>query len=84
MSAESSTVARILKPTILILIAVVAIASRLFSIIRFESVIHEFDPWFNYRTTQRESSLQSTLVAEEKQEGLGSSPCCSSLLHPIL
>ncbi|GJJ76880.1 dolichyl-diphosphooligosaccharide---protein glycosyltransferase [Entomortierella parvispora] len=52
MSAETSTVARILKPTILILIAVVAIASRLFSIIRFESVIHEFDPWFNYRTTQ--------------------------------
>ncbi|KAG0044173.1 oligosaccharyl transferase stt3 subunit [Gryganskiella cystojenkinii] len=53
MSVEStSTVARILKPTILILIAVVAIASRLFSIIRFESVIHEFDPWFNYRTTQ--------------------------------
>ncbi|KAF9942933.1 oligosaccharyl transferase stt3 subunit [Mortierella alpina] len=53
MSAETtSTVARVLKPTILILIAVVAIASRLFSIIRFESVIHEFDPWFNYRTTQ--------------------------------
>ncbi|KAG0246062.1 oligosaccharyl transferase STT3 subunit [Mortierella sp. GBAus27b] len=53
MSAEStSTVAKILKPTILILIALVAISSRLFSIIRFESVIHEFDPWFNYRTTQ--------------------------------
>ncbi|KAF9361328.1 oligosaccharyl transferase stt3 subunit [Mortierella sp. AD094] len=53
MSTEStSTVAKVLKPTILILIAVVAIASRLFSIIRFESVIHEFDPWFNYRTTQ--------------------------------
>lgn len=54
MSTEcSSTVARVLKPTILILIAIVAISSRLFSIIRFESVIHEFDPWFNYRTTQR-------------------------------
>ncbi|KAF9120004.1 oligosaccharyl transferase stt3 subunit, partial [Mortierella sp. GBA39] len=53
MSTESSsTVARVLKPTILILIAIVAISSRLFSIIRFESVIHEFDPWFNYRTTQ--------------------------------
>ncbi|KAF9183644.1 oligosaccharyl transferase stt3 subunit [Haplosporangium sp. Z 767] len=50
--ASSSTIARVLKPTILILIAVVAISSRLFSIIRFESVIHEFDPWFNYRTTQ--------------------------------
>ncbi|KAG0224026.1 oligosaccharyl transferase stt3 subunit [Actinomortierella wolfii] len=52
MSAEQSTTARVLKPTILTLIAIVAIASRLFSIIRFESVIHEFDPWFNYRTTQ--------------------------------
>ncbi|KAF9578620.1 oligosaccharyl transferase stt3 subunit [Lunasporangiospora selenospora] len=53
MSTEaSSTIARVLKPTILALIAIVAISSRLFSIIRFESVIHEFDPWFNYRTTQ--------------------------------
>ncbi|KAG0349503.1 oligosaccharyl transferase stt3 subunit [Podila humilis] len=53
MSVEATnTVARLLKPTILILIALVAISSRLFSIIRFESVIHEFDPWFNYRTTQ--------------------------------
>jgi dolichyl-diphosphooligosaccharide--protein glycosyltransferase len=25
--------------------------SRLFSVIRFESIIHEFDPWFNYRST---------------------------------
>src|SRR6185312_439542 len=24
----------------------------LFSIVRFESVIHEFDPWFNFRTTK--------------------------------
>lgn len=26
-------------------------ASRLFAVIRFESIIHEFDPWFNYRAT---------------------------------
>lgn len=25
---------------------------RVFSVIRYESVIHEFDPWFNYRTTK--------------------------------
>lgn len=25
---------------------------RVFSVIRYESIIHEFDPWFNYRTTQ--------------------------------
>lgn len=27
-------------------------AARLFSIVRYESVIHEFDPYFNYRVTQ--------------------------------
>jgi dolichyl-diphosphooligosaccharide--protein glycosyltransferase len=25
---------------------------RVFSVIRYESVIHEFDPWFNFRTTK--------------------------------
>jgi hypothetical protein len=25
---------------------------RLFSVIKYESMIHEFDPWFNYRVTQ--------------------------------
>lgn len=67
MSVETtSTVARVLKPTILILIALVAISSRLFSIIRFESVIHEFDPWFNYRTTQR-MGLQGCCSEQELQ-----------------
>ena len=37
---------------ILGLISLVAISSRLFSVVRYESVIHEFDPWFNYRTTR--------------------------------
>jgi len=27
-------------------------SSRLFAVIRFESIIHEFDPWFNYRSTE--------------------------------
>jgi len=36
----------------LALIAGAAIASRLFSVIRFESIIHEFDPWFNFRATK--------------------------------
>ena len=31
--------------------ALVGFASRLFAVIRFESIIHEFDPWFNYRAT---------------------------------
>ena len=29
-----------------------AFSCRLFSVLRFESVIHEFDPYFNYRTTK--------------------------------
>lgn len=33
-------------------IGVVAFGIRLFSVIRFESIIHEFDPWFNYRATR--------------------------------
>lgn len=35
----------LLKRAILGLIAVVAFSSRLFSIVRYESIIHEFDPW---------------------------------------
>ena len=29
----------------------VAVVVRLFSVLRFEAIIHEFDPWFNYRTS---------------------------------
>uniref|UniRef100_A0A0N5AM62 dolichyl-diphosphooligosaccharide--protein glycotransferase n=1 Tax=Syphacia muris TaxID=451379 RepID=A0A0N5AM62_9BILA len=36
---------------ILTLAWLVGFASRLFAIVRFESIIHEFDPWFNYRAT---------------------------------
>ncbi|VDD90778.1 unnamed protein product [Enterobius vermicularis] len=36
---------------ILALAWLVGFASRLFAIVRFESIIHEFDPWFNYRAT---------------------------------
>ena len=38
---------------ILGLIWLASFSSRLFSVVRYESVIHEFDPWFNYRTTQQ-------------------------------
>lgn len=31
--------------------------SRLFAIIRYESIIHEFDPWFNYRATVKMVNL---------------------------
>ena len=44
--------APVLKLSILIMIAMLAFLIRIFSVIRFESVIHEFDPWFNFRTTK--------------------------------
>ena len=37
---------------ILGLVMVLAFGIRLYSVVRFESVIHEFDPWFNYRATE--------------------------------
>ncbi|KAK3059215.1 oligosaccharyl transferase stt3 subunit [Extremus antarcticus] len=42
----------LLRLIILVTIAAAAVASRLFSVIRFESIIHEFDPWFNFRATK--------------------------------
>ncbi|KAF2238001.1 glycosyltransferase family 66 protein [Viridothelium virens] len=42
----------LLRVIILCTIAAAAISSRLFSVIRFESIIHEFDPWFNFRATR--------------------------------
>nr|CAD7410898.1 unnamed protein product [Timema cristinae] len=37
--------------TVLLLAWISGFSSRLFAVIRFESIIHEFDPWFNYRAT---------------------------------
>lgn len=42
----------LLKMMILAMAAVLSFSTRLFSVLRFESVIHEFDPYFNYRTTR--------------------------------
>jgi len=42
----------LLKLLILSIACVLSFSTRLFSVLRFESVIHEFDPYFNYRTTQ--------------------------------
>jgi len=38
--------------TILLLVCIMSASVRLFSVIKYESVIHEFDPYFNYRVTQ--------------------------------
>lgn len=41
----------LIRSAALALIYVLAFAIRLFSVLRYESMIHEFDPYFNYRTT---------------------------------
>ncbi|KAJ8020325.1 Dolichyl-diphosphooligosaccharide--protein glycosyltransferase subunit STT3A [Holothuria leucospilota] len=41
----------LLKLFILVFCMILSFSTRLFSVLRFESVIHEFDPYFNYRTT---------------------------------
>ncbi|EGX92207.1 oligosaccharyl transferase STT3 subunit [Cordyceps militaris CM01] len=51
-AVNSQSSRALLRTIILFLIAGAAIASRLFSVIRFESIIHEFDPWFNFRATK--------------------------------
>lgn len=42
----------LLRIIILSLIYVLAFCTRLFSVLRYESVIHEFDPYFNFRSAK--------------------------------
>lgn len=49
---QNKSTKTLLRVLILAFIAAAAVASRLFSVIRFESIIHEFDPWFNFRATK--------------------------------
>ncbi|KAH6626028.1 glycosyltransferase family 66 protein [Chaetomium sp. MPI-SDFR-AT-0129] len=51
-AGQGKSTRSVLRVLILTLIAGAAISSRLFSVIRFESIIHEFDPWFNFRATK--------------------------------
>lgn len=43
----------LVQMTILSVACILSFSVRLFSVLRFESVIHEFDPYFNYRTTKQ-------------------------------
>ncbi|EHA53918.1 oligosaccharyl transferase stt3 subunit [Pyricularia oryzae] len=52
LGSKGESTRTLLRVIILFLIAGAAISSRLFSVIRFESIIHEFDPWFNFRATK--------------------------------
>ncbi|VUZ56323.1 unnamed protein product [Hymenolepis diminuta] len=54
---KSTTYAHTRQQTLLLLLVlclagILAFLTRLFSVLRFESMIHEFDPYFNYRTTK--------------------------------
>ncbi|KAL7712769.1 dolichyl-diphosphooligosaccharide--protein glycotransferase [Entamoeba marina] len=42
----------ILKNIALITICIIAFGSRLYSIVKYEAIIHEFDPYFNFRATK--------------------------------
>ncbi|KAJ7230533.1 oligosaccharyl transferase STT3 subunit [Mycena pura] len=50
--ATVTNTASLLRIVTLCFVSGAAIASRLFAVINFESIIHEFDPWFNYRATR--------------------------------
>lgn len=53
LSLETTkNLASLLRLVIIFLIAGAAISSRLFAVVRHESIIHEFDPWFNFRATK--------------------------------
>jgi dolichyl-diphosphooligosaccharide--protein glycosyltransferase len=47
----NSPVGKGLAALILLAVCVLSASVRLFSVIKYESVIHEFDPYFNYRVT---------------------------------
>ncbi|KAH7306603.1 hypothetical protein KP509_22G021500 [Ceratopteris richardii] len=51
-SRSVGAVGSVFASLILLLIGVLAFSIRLFSVIKYESVIHEFDPYFNFRVTQ--------------------------------
>ena len=55
MAIDAITAAKtktFLTGAILVCAWALSFSSRLFAVIRFESIIHEFDPWFNYRATK--------------------------------
>ncbi|PWZ03604.1 putative oligosaccharyltransferase [Testicularia cyperi] len=53
LSAEANAnILSLLRLIIILLIAGAAVSSRLFAVVRHESIIHEFDPWFNFRATK--------------------------------
>ena len=52
MEEKLGSLPMVLKYSILLCICLFAFSIRLFAVVRYESVIHEFDPYFNFRTTK--------------------------------
>ena len=52
LKLKQSAAAQIANGFALLGICLMAFSVRLFSVIKYESVVHEFDPYFNYRVTQ--------------------------------
>ena len=50
-AAKVSAYAQIANGAALLAICIMAFSLRLFSVVKYESVIHEFDPYFNFRVT---------------------------------
>lgn len=54
----------LLRTVILTLICLVSFSIRMFSVLRFESIIHEFDPWFIFRATRCVSDALTSFTLE--------------------
>lgn len=54
----TKNLASLLRLVIIILIAGAAISSRLFAVVRHESIIHEFDPWCEYSEDDVDGTLE--------------------------
>lgn len=52
LAAKKLAYGNVIAGFLLLAICVLATSVRLFSVIKYESVIHEFDPYFNYRVSR--------------------------------
>ena len=52
LSVKETTAQMMIVFLVLVMLYIVAFCLRLFSVIRYESIIHEFDPHFNFRATK--------------------------------
>jgi len=86
-SQDLSGIPTILKFGILGIICLLSFAIRLFAVVRYESVIHEFDPYFNFRTTKVGTEGGREGGREGGKEGgklLGMSNSCDCCTYTLI